>query len=288
MDYLIYGFSKSSKISLSYVVVSEAVKKLEQLHLSGPTAGRFLAETVAAVALTSAELKNDDERISIQTKVDGPIGGSFSDASKNGNLRGYTLKKILNEFDDQKDIQLNCALGKFGELTFIKSNSKGILSQNTINCDPLDMRHGLARYYNEATNQPTAIEIAAISEDYAIKRASAVKVTKTEPCDSELFISILEKFNSGLVKNSISEQLDITGLSKLLGIEDLEIFEHRFLTAKCTCNREKVLYSVSCLSKEELNEILEKKELPEVTCHFCSKSYRVTTEEVANMLRKIK
>ena len=35
-----------------------------------------------------------------------------------------------------------------------------------------------------------------------------------------------------------------------------------------------------------LTEIIEKREEPEVTCHFCSTTYKVKTEEVVALLRK--
>jgi molecular chaperone Hsp33 len=62
--------------------------------------------------------------------------------------------------------------------------------------------------------------------------------------------------------------------------------EQRVLSAECTCSYEKVLYSISCLPVDDLEEIIEKKENPEVYCHFCSKHYQVSTEEVARLLRE--
>lgn len=288
MDHLVYGFSKSKEISLTFANVTEAVKKLEQMHLSGPTAGKFLAETIAAVAVLSIDLGDKDERISIQTKVDGPLGGSFADASKDGSLRGYTTKKILNDFDGDEATELSAVLGTSGEFTFIKSNSRMVLAQNRIRCNPLDMRHGLARYYNDIQNQPTGIEIIAENENFNISKAMALKISRTSEGTSEDFVPLLEKLNDGTVRDLLIKGVDLKELSEALGIEDLEILEHRPLQAKCTCSKEKVLYSISCLAKEELNDILREKETPEVICHFCSTTYRVSTEEVANILRNRK
>jgi molecular chaperone Hsp33 len=288
MDHLVYGFSKSKEISLTFANVTEAVKKLEQMHLSGPTAGKFLAETIAAVAVLSIDLGDKDERISIQTKVDGPLGGSFADASKDGSLRGYTTKKILNDFDGDEATELSAVLGTSGEFTFIKSNSRMVLAQNRIRCNPLDMRHGLARYYNDIQNQPTGIEIIAENENFNISKAMALKISRTSEGTSEDFVPLLEKLNDGTVRDLLIKGVDLKELSEALGIEDLEILEHRPLQAKCTCSKEKVLYSISCLAKEDLNDILREKETPEVICHFCSTTYRVSTEEVANILRNRK
>lgn len=288
MDQLVYAYSKSTGISVTYADVTELSKKLEQMHLSGPTAGRFLGETLAATAILSADLGDKDERVSLQTRVDGPVNGSCADASRDGNIRGYTFIKILNDHDHDPNITIDKILGSNGEVTIIKSNQKGIIYQTQIRCNPLNLRHALARYYNDKLNIPTGIEIVASSDNFLLSRVSALKVSRTHDGNSEEFVKILEKFNDGTISKALNEGISIQTISSTLGIEDLRIIESRPLSTKCTCSRDKVLYSVSCLPNEDLIDIIEKKESPEVTCHFCSTSYIVSTEEVANMLRNKK
>ncbi|HPT48511.1 MAG TPA: Hsp33 family molecular chaperone HslO, partial [Candidatus Rifleibacterium sp.] len=124
MDQLFYGFSKEKGIALTFVDVTESAKTLEKKHLSGPTAGRFLAEGLVAVAILSADLGGDDERISLQAQVTGPIGGCLVDASRQGNLRGYTTIKILNEYDGTDSTPLKDVLGDTGDLPMIHSNHR--------------------------------------------------------------------------------------------------------------------------------------------------------------------
>jgi molecular chaperone Hsp33 len=288
MDQLFYGFSKEKMISLTFADVTESAKSLEKKHLSGPTAGRFLGEALVSAALLSASLGDEDERISLQAQVDGPIGGCLVDASRNGNLRGYTMIKILNDFDHSDSTPLTKALGDTGILTFIHSNRRSVIAQHHIHCNPMNLRHGLARYFNDYQQKPTAIEISATSREHYIHHAVGICMSRLPEGQSEDFIPLLERFNDKTIEKALVQAVDIDILSKMLGLNDMVIIERRVLVAKCSCSHEKVLYSISCLPVEELEEILEKNEMPEVVCHFCSSSYHVETAEVARLLREKK
>lgn len=284
MDQLFYAFSREKMISLTFADVTESARSLEKLHLSGPTAGRFLGEALVAVALLSVNLGSAEERISIQAQVNGPVGGFLVDGSGAGNLRGYTTHKILNDLDGSDSTPLSEALGDAGALTFIHSNRTSVLSQQQMKCSPLNMRHALARYYNDTLQKPTAIEISSTSRDHYLHRAVGICMSRMPEGSSEDFVPLLERFNDHTIQNALKQAVDINLMSQLLGLDDLKIIERRVLSAKCTCSREKVIYSISCLSVEELEEILKKNERPEVTCHFCSNTFRVETAEVARLL----
>lgn len=284
MDQLLYAFSKEKMISLTFVDVTDAAKELERKHLSGPTAGRFLGESLAAIAIMSSDLGDKDEKFSLQTQVSGPMGGSFVDVSRDGNLRGYTTAKILNDFDGIENSSLKDPLGERGSITITHSSRLGIISQNQIICNPLNLRHGLARYFNDIHQKPTAIEICASSREHRIHNVVGLKMSRLPEGDSEDFIPLLERFNDKTIEKALAQSVDIKVMSNLLGLSDLQIIEQRALTAQCTCSYEKVLYSISCLASEELEEIIEKKESPEVYCHFCSQQYTIPTEEVARLV----
>ena len=286
MDQLLYGFSKEKMISLTYVDVTNAAKELERKHLSGPTAARFLAEALAAIAIMSSDLGQEDERLSLQAQVSGPMGGCFVDVSKSGNLRGYTNAKILNEFDGTENISLDQSLGDNGAITFTHSSRLGIISQQQIVCTPMNLRHGLARYFNDIQQKPTAIEISATSREHRLHNAVGLRMTRLPEGHPEDFVPLLERFNDRTIKKALTQSVDIMVMSELLGLSDLKVIEQRPLSSKCSCSHEKVLYSISCLPCNELEEMIEKKERPDVYCHFCSQLYTITTEEVARLLRE--
>ena len=285
MDQLIYAYSPSKGVSLTFVDVTEAAKKLEQKHLSGPAAGRFLGESLVAAALLSADLGDKDEKVSVQVRVTGPVTGCVADAGRDGNLRGYTQIKLLKEFDEKEDSKVSDIVGEAGEMTVIRHNSRMMLDNQQIRCDPFVFKHALARYFNDRKNTPTGIEVVVKSQNFYLSRACGIRLSRNKDANCEEFVPILEKLNDHTIEKALAQDVDIKTIANSLGLTDIQIVECRPLTANCTCSREKVIYSISCLPVEELTEIIEKREEPEVSCQFCSTTYRIKTEEVVAMLR---
>ena len=157
-----------------------------------------------------------------------------------------------------------------------------------IRCDPFNFKYAVARYFNDKKGCPTAIEIVVKSQDFSLDKAYALKMSRTNQGKSEDFVPLLERFNDHTIEKALSQGVDIKTIAKSLGLDDIQIIESRPLTANCTCSYEKVVNSVSCLPIEDLTEIIEKREEPEVTCHFCSTTYKVKTEEVVALLRNKK
>jgi molecular chaperone Hsp33 len=148
----------------------------------------------------------------------------------------------------------------------------------------MNLRHALARYFNDHLQKPTAIEISATSRDHYLHRAVGICMSRLPEGSSEDFVPLLERFNDHTIQKALAQAVDINIMSQLLGLEDLQIVERRVLSSKCTCSREKVIYSISCLPINELEEILEQKERPEVTCHFCSNTFRIEPAEIARLI----
>lgn len=286
MDQFLYGYSKEKMISLTFVDVTDTAKLLERKHLSGPTAGRFLGESLVAVSMLSSNLGDEHEKVSLQMKVNGPIGGCFVEASKDGSLRGYTSQKILNDFDGVKATPMKEIFGESGSITIIRSDKSRVLAQDTLSCNPPNIKHGVARYFNEIQKKPTGIEIISTSLNHYLHRATGIMITRLPEGKSEDFVPMLEKFNDKTIAKSFEQLMDINQVSKLIGMTDLQIIESRPLKFRCTCSHEKVVYSVSCLPIDELKDLLESGESPEVTCHFCNETYRVSKTELTQIIRK--
>ena len=213
MDQLIYAFSPSKNVSLTYADVTESAKNLEKKHLSGPAAGRFLGESLVAAAILSADLGDKDEKVSVQVRVTGPVTGSVSDAGRDGNLRGYTQIKLIKEFDEKEDSKVSDIVGEAGEMTVIRHNSRMMLDNQQIRCDPFVFKYALARYYNDKKNQPTGVEIVVNSQNFYINRACGLRMTRTAEGKSEDFVPMLEKLNDHTIEKALAQNVDIKAIA---------------------------------------------------------------------------
>ncbi|MBR1871001.1 MAG: Hsp33 family molecular chaperone HslO, partial [Kiritimatiellae bacterium] len=103
-------FDEATRISVVLADVRNAAQTLANAHLNGPVSAQRLAEALAGVALLGAEMAQDGETVSWKGDFGtAPLGGFLVEATAAGTLRGYTQKKILDDFDGVKspsDIEL--------------------------------------------------------------------------------------------------------------------------------------------------------------------------------------
>ena len=92
-------YDKEAKVAVTIVDVTSAAQELARGHLAGPTSTHFLTEALASVALLGAEMSEKDETVILQMKCKGPLGGYNVECTTAGTLRGYTEKKVLDDFD---------------------------------------------------------------------------------------------------------------------------------------------------------------------------------------------
>ena len=92
-------YDDRKKVSVVIVDVTGSAAKLASGHLCGPASAYYLAKALASAALLASETSERDEALSLQMKCTGPLGGFNVECTSDGALRGYTEKKVLDEFD---------------------------------------------------------------------------------------------------------------------------------------------------------------------------------------------
>lgn len=279
------ALSADHGIRLAFVDVTGPAQILERRHLSGPAASTVLAEALVAVSLLAINLKNEDEAISIQLSVDGPLGGALVEVWDSGALRGYTRRKLLPEHDGEAANDTRAILGTQGTLTVFHSTPEKILYSGVVNATPPDVRTAMARWYNHSQQTPAAVELFTESgPDGWLSRVTGAVAEKLPDGDTERFVEVLERFYDGSVKRAIAGELDLPRLGEVLGLADLQPLETRPLRFGCRCSRDKVEAAVLTLPREDLLEMIEEGRPHDVTCHFCGEPYAMGREDLERLL----
>lgn len=273
MDRLWQGVSPSKRLTVTWCSVTETVRTLEKRHLSGPSAALALGEGVVGCSLISSMLGKGDERVSVQVKCDGPLGGLLVDAGYDGRMRGYTNTKIMNALDGDPD--LPAALGTRASYTVIQSSATGILNSGTVQASPPDLRVCLARYFIESLQRPVGVATHVELQDYSIHTACGVFVEKMPDAVSEDFVPVLETFESGRVQEALRGGIEPGGLGALFDLPDLQEKMARSLRFGCLCSQDRASGAVATMSTEELRACAVAEEAQDVHCHFCGAHYKV-------------
>ncbi|MBP5322129.1 MAG: Hsp33 family molecular chaperone HslO [Kiritimatiellae bacterium] len=278
--------SKTSRITLTYVQVSDSARELEQCHLCGPTAGLVQAEALAGVALLGAELDSERETVTLRLDTDGPIGGLLVEANGHGDLRGYTKVKVMNAFDGLTDPDLDQVMGGHGTVEIIRSLPGALLSSARSEVNPPSVTQALQTYYATSLQRSAAIQLAAIDTAGYIDTARGLLLERMPDSDAAAFEQAKLAFTNKTVQSFLLSNVPLADICTLLKMGDPVFSEPFPLRFACHCSAEKVEMMLTCLSIPELKQMVRENHPIEVYCHLCGKGYSIDVNRLNAVLRK--
>lgn len=283
-DVLRQGRSERAHVRVVMADVTMLAKALQARHLAGPVAGRVLAEGLAGVALLSADLSRPDETVYIRLRVSGPLEGLLVEAAGNGDLRGFTNKKVLDELDGGPVIASAPALGDAGSAQIVQSLPGQVLNQSMLKVGPPRLDQLLARYYFQSLQVPTAVAIAVRADTGGVAQARAAMAQRMPDTRSEDFAAVLDAFQDGRVATVLSGDALLEGMCEALALPDLAWGDTRELRFRCRCSPERVEAAVGALPRKDLEELLALARPHAVTCHMCGRDYQLGADALRRLL----
>lgn len=251
-------YDSVNKVAVTIVDVKEAATALAKGHLSGPTATHYLAEALAGAALLGAEMSEKDESVSVQMKCTGPLGGLNVECTSEGTLRGYTEKKILDEFDGAGKPKDKLVLGSV-QLQITRSIPGHIISQG--------ISSSFDGYLAGSLQRKACIKLeASVNDEVEILEAKGVMVEDMPDRKGELISCRLP----GLKTLAVSSR----NILDSLGLKTAGLKKTTPLKFACRCSPDRAIAIMGALSDEE------KATLPDVidiTCHMCGRTFSVKT-----------
>lgn len=277
-DELIEILDSATKIAVLCADVTTAAVQLARGHLSGPTASYYLAEALAGVALLGAETAQEAETVTFRLDCPGPLEGFLVECTAAGTLRGYTKKKILNDFDGlgaPKDAQV---LGGSGTFEIIRSIPGAILSSGTVATAWKEgaVAAGLDAYFDQSLQRRVRTAVAASVGDDGVPLFARGLLAECPPDgDAAAFAQVAAVFASGAAARALASGTAAPRtLLKKLGLPQAEIRRTRALSFACRCSAERAAAMVAAIPPDE------RASLPptlDITCHMCGRTWTVTT-----------
>lgn len=277
-DELIEILDPATKIAVLCADCTAAAGQLARGHLSGPTASHYLAEALAGVALLGAETAQEAETVTFRLDCPGPLEGFLVECTAAGTLRGYTKKKILNDFDGlgaPKDAQV---LGGSGTFEIIRSIPGAILSSGTVATawKKDAVAAGLDAYFDQSLQRRVRTAVAASVGDDGVPLFARGLLAECPPDgDAAAFAQVADVFASGAAVRALASGAAAPRtLLKRLGLPQAEIRRTRPLSFACRCSAERAAAMVAAIPPDE------RAALPptlDITCHMCGRTWTVTT-----------
>lgn len=279
-DELVEILDPATKLAVVCVDCTTAAGQLARGHLSGPTASHYLAQALAGVALLGAETSQEEETVTLRLTCPGALEGFLVECTARGTLRGYTKKKVLNDFDGlgaPRDVKV---LGETGTFEIIRSIPGAILSSGVVATAwrKSAVAGGLDAFFDQSLQRRVRTAVAATAGDDGVPGLARGLLVECPPDgDIATFEQVAEVFASGAAAKALASGTAAPRtLLKKLGIPRAEIRRTSPLSFACRCSAERAAAMLAALSPDE------RATLPptlDVTCHMCGRTWTVTTQQ---------
>jgi len=280
-DESIVALDGASRLAVTCVDCTAAADALAHGHLAGPAAARFLGEALAGVAILGAECSEETETVTWRLDAPGPLQGFLVEATAAGTLRGYTKRKVLDDFDGLGPGVDTAILGETGTFQIIRSIPGSILSSGSVAVafpKKGALAAGLDAYFVQSLQRRVRTAFAcACGDDGKVVFARGLAVECPPDGDAAVYAAVSEVFDAGAAAKALATGAAAPRtLLKKLGLPQAALRRTTPLSFACRCSAERAAATLAALPPEE------RATLPpavDITCHMCGRTWTVATRD---------
>lgn len=301
----IIALDKSGSYRVYIAVTTDMVQQAADIHRTTPLASAGLGRVLTAAGLMGIMLKNEDDRLTLRFRGDGPAGQILAAAYGSGDVKGYISNPCVDlPLTENKKLDVGGSLGK-GELTVIKDIGLKEPYIGTVALVSGEIAEDLTAYFFISEQQNSSVALGVrVERDFSIGAAGGM-IIQTMPGAEEEAVEHLERLVSSMepLTSSIKDIQDamkggsIQDQTRALldrVFEDMpdgyrpQVLEERDINWRCDCSRERLAGALAAIGKKDLTEIIEEDGEAELQCHFCLKKYHFDRDELLNILHGAK
>ena len=288
MSEIVRMISADGTLTVIAAETTDIVKRMKRIHQTSPVTSVALGRLITAASMMGAVLKGQDDSITLRLNGGGPAGSLIAVSDSQGNVRGYVSNPVVEDMiNDKGKLDVAGAVGKEGTLTVMKDLG---MKEPYIGQIPIlsgEIAEDITSYFAISEQLPSVCALGV-----ALKPSSAIKVAggfiiqllptamddtidKVEECIKGL-APITQMLSDGMTPEEICRHV----LSKF----ELEVLDKSVPEYKCNCSKERVSKALLTLGKEELSDMANDP-VTEVSCHFCEKKYKFTSDEIKELAK---
>lgn len=301
MNKALIAIDKSRSFRVYLAITTKMVEDARKLHNTTPLATAALGRALTGAGLMGLLLKNDQEKLTIQLKGDGPAGEILVTANGAGRVKGYISNPEVElplRVDGKLDV--GGSLG-IGTLTVIKDLGLKEPYVGKIDLVTGEIADDLTAYFFISEQQSSSVALGVkIDKDGSTLSAGGMIIQMLPDADSasvdalEQMLEAMEPISS-LVEEEIKKSAGKTQEAILDGLllnifgglpEEflVEHLEYRDIEWNCDCSVERLEKVMISIGTKDLNEIIEEDGQAELVCQFCEKRYHFDKPHLEKLL----
>lgn len=291
MGKLVRCISNDGTVTVIAADTTDMVEQAQQIHTTSAVTSAALGRLLTAACFMGTVLKNDTDNVTLRINGGGPAGSVIAVADSKGNTRGYVSNPIVEiPLSEKGKLDVGTAVGTDGTLMVMKDLG---LKEPYIGQVPIvsgEIAQDITSYYAVSEQTPTVCALGVlVNTDLSIKAAGGfiIRLLPTAADDAidavERCIKGIEPVTAMLSKGMTPEEI----CRKVLPEFELEVLDTAEPAYVCNCSAQRVIKALISIGAEELESIAQD-ERTEVCCHFCSKRYIFTPDEIKSILADAK
>ena len=280
------------RIAISCIKTTNMVEEARKIHDLSPVATAALGRLLTITSLMAIEMKNEEDKITVQVKGNGPIGTMLVVANNIPEVKGYVQNPYvdlpLNEFGK---LDVGGAVGNYGYINVIKDIGLKEPYVGVSNLTSGEIADDFTNYFVNSEQRQAAVGLGVLVDKNGVREAGGYLITPMPDATDE-DISNVEKgiFEAGAISKMLDEKLSLIDIAKkVTGDKNIKVIEDcKVPVYKCDCSKEKMANALASIGRKELEDIIKEDGRAELVCHFCNKRYQFNKEELEQIRDGIK
>lgn len=286
-DTLYRGSIHQDQFRLFATQCTSTVQEARDLHDLSPLPSILLGRLITAAALMSGELKAPKSELSLRVEGSGALKGGIALADKTGNIKAYAFEPQLWLEPASENLLVGKNLGP-GLLTIMKQSGLKAPYHGNIELVSGEIAEDLTAYYMQSEQIPSAVNLGVLIDKHARIRAAGGFIIQQLPFADA---TIAEKINQNLMQTpNVSDLMDMgLNMQAILNKFVLKDIPWQFTAQSavryhCGCSKQRFARALMLLGQNELREMQEG---IAPVCHYCSKTYEFTKDEISEIIQAL-
>lgn len=276
--------SNDFTVRIAAVDATEVVRKMQKLQDTYPLPTVAVGRAMVGALLLASHLK-EGQQVGLLFKGDGPMGNVYAEANFNGQVRGYTPHKAYELPNYEGGLSLKNHVGRgtlsvSRHLPFQKAPHHG-----TVEMTSGEIGEDIAHYLIQSHQIRSLVSVGVYLDTYGKVKAAGGLIIEIMPgADEDIVKKIEANAAAANVEPSkmLFEGFQPVDLVKpyMQGIEITEIEHDHSIKYFCPCTKERVVKALETFGEAELQDMIDKNEVADVTCQMCGRPYEVSVAEI--------
>ncbi len=290
MNNLVRAISQDGSVVATVVDSTKMVSEMEQVHGTSAVVTAALGRLCTAAALMGAQLKGENESLTLRINGGGPAGTLMAVSDSKGNVKGTVTERIVDlPSNSYGKLDVGGAVGVDGFLDVMRDNGRGEPYTGRVALVSGEIGDDITNYYATSEQTPTVCGLGVlVNPDLSVNSAGGFLV-QLLPFSDNSVIEIIEKNLERLpaVSSLFSDHTPEQVVELLLEGLSPDVLDTSLVQYCCDCSSQRVERALISLGAEELLNMANEKKSTEVECHFCNKKYCYSPKQLAEMANRI-